>query len=1705
MCPPIAPARLFFTLLLPLLLSGLGATARAELPEPEALELRITPNERSASRGDVLDFLIEAVNTSAISLLREGETGGVALVLSLPEGLGFIPGSGRIELPSGQTVKALDPALSRSEPRLVQDRDGNPEPLNLAAGQGLRFRFQLRVLPQAAPYRKGTFAARLASADGTPLSNDSLATLRVEPDPELDLAQVLGDVFCDDNSNGTREDGERGAGGVRIGSDIGRVVDTDATGRFHLRDFRPGAHIVKLDVHTLGPSSKPTTHTSRLLDLTGGLITRVEFGVTCISEVARPTELILADQDAPNTPIPPSPVVMVRGDADALSLSWEGYTSPRRRATLLVEGEGMTAGARRERVRALNMPWRPGALIRPLKLFPAIEGEAISPENAHWQIDIHSIKGARRELIHVLEGRGLPPADLTFDGLDPRGVSSLLDRGYLHELRLIVVDGEGERLESAPVLVGTSWSAAGLKEEYSRDIVRDQLFNEAQEPTPKLIGLLRKAKSNLENLPGARLLVEVHVGPSGVDENDLTSTRRAAFNIATFARKDLGLAPERVFTIGLGSTRPLRPNDSARNKAVNSRVELIILPPEDERSLSTPPLPQYPPRAFVQGREVEVSGTSFMQAVGLSDAMAFSLEARDGARRTLVKGLVKPPPKPQGVDAQGALIVPGTEKKTESAEAAPKAPAGLADDPLRHFGGAALGDALGKGALVIPGQAGPTKVTADDFEIQLPPRDSTLRSPRLFVRGRGRTGNTITVAGQPVRLDSRGAFAELVTVPSDMTALVVESRDPNGHLARLTWPMKVDTSEFFLLALVDGVGGQVGARLEELSAYDKLDDGSLFVAGRGALYAKARISGTALAKDVFLTAHIDSTRTPEFSAFFDQVIDPTRDYVIYGDASDDIRDANARGRFYLMVEADKSRLGYGSFRTDIRGVHLLRYDRTFDGAHLEFDKALAEGYRTRVNGYVSDDNRRLVRRHDELRATGGSLYYLSSREIIEGSDKVELVVREVDTKLELGRTTLKRDVHYRIDYPSGRVMMSGPISSVVDPFMQISGFQPFTGRAMLDGHEVWLDIDYESRATRAAGEIAWGVQAKQELFGALEIGGGYLREGRPAGGAGGSEDYVLWGMHAKLELSENSQIFAEYANNADKDGATRISLDGGLDYDDLDRAPDDNRGQAFALGLDLELGEILKIESLDLQVKGHCRYVDAGYHAVGLASEEATERWGGELVWKPYEAGRVQVRYDGGTTLQEDPGFLDGLRAFVRNRILARIDHDFGLAEVFAEGALGQHRDDIDGVVHGGAVAAVGTSVTLGSRGNIRLHASQEAIFGGDDAVLGTSFNDRMTTNLGLDVGLTEDIALRLGESLRWNGDNATRLGFVTTLPNGGRAYLEERIKPGDRNGRVVGSTVLGAEHALGRDGRVYTEYRLDGGVGGRTNRAVMGLGRSLELSPEVKVMLAYERSQVFDSPEVLARGSRDVVSGGLEIKRDILTFNGLYEARWDRDLPPTSEYTQILQAWARNALDLKIGDAFTLLAIFNYGLSQDLDTREIAREDLEATFGLAYRPVEGLTLISRYSRLLERRRTTSVSLLGERLDVDDSSARDLISVSAIIDLPLDLELTEKLVWRFHAIEAGLESDEDLLLWLNRLAFPIIGELELAGEVRLLASLTNLELMKTGGLVELSFTLFEHARIGLGWAIDIDAGGLLPGQEETELGQGFFLRMSGMY
>ncbi|MFO0749486.1 MAG: OmpA family protein [Myxococcota bacterium] len=1713
----LRPTASFVTLIGALLLAVGSHPARAQTPPPESLLIRVTPDDKVVRKGEVITFVVEVANTSTIDLLRDGPTGGVGLQMRLPEGFAYVEDSGRIELMGGdgQVVRAANPSKARKEPRLLQDRDGNAETLNLGANRGLRFTYQITATPAAKPMSSDKHVVWLVDSTGGPLSNEVEAQVKVEADPELDLSIVLGTVWCDADGDGHHDEGERGLGGVRFVSDDGRVVDSDRDGRWHIKDLRPGAHVVKLDAHTLPPGSTLTTPVRVLKDLTPGLPATAEFGVRCKTATSGPTEV----EPAPGTAVAPveaAPFHTVRGHAGELMLAIDGLVMPSRRARLGIE-TGKLVGGKPERVRTTNVSWRPGALDRPITFRLDVDGDLPDKKGASWRLDIAEVLPKEaRTFVRAFSGRGLPPTSVTWDGMDGDNETGVLRRGSYYEARLTVADGKGDVVESAPVWIGASFGAD--MDEDARTIVREGLFDKAEMPSVKLQRALQRAAAQLKKHPGARILVEVHVAASTVAANDLVKTRRGAFNIGEFLKKG-GVASDRVLAVGYGGTRPLRPNVGDRNRAFNERVEIAVLPAEG----ALDPLPDIPDEAasvVVQGDAVKLeSDLAFVVPVAKAPVIAVSMKSPDGSRRSFTLGAVQAPAAPTRVDEGGAIVLPGADDKKPPAPT-PDASAEVPDDtlmkdPLRNFGGPALKDALGPGALVTgaePKAAVP--MTCSTLEVTLPEKGQVLDSPRLWVSGTTDRKNTITVGNQTLRVDAAGRFGDLVLVPTDLKELVVTSTDQAGNVARVRWPLTVSTTEVFVLALVDGVGGQVGARLEELDGYEKSDNGDLFIAGRGALYAKARISGSSLAKDIFVTAHVDTQRKHDFEPFFEQVIDPTRDYVIFGDASDDIRDANARGPFYIMVEADRSKIMYGSFRTDIEGLQLLRYDRALMGAKMDLDFTAEDGWHTRAKAFLSDENRRLVRRHDELRATGGSLYYTSAKDLVEGSEKVSIVLREIDTGIELGRAPLVRDTQYRIDYPSGRIMTSSPVSAVSDSLMQIDGFQPFTGHAILDGNAVYLEVDYESRAVRSAGDVAFGLHATQEIAGIVEVGGGIVREGRPAGQGNSDDDYLLYGAQASVKLSKSSKIYGEWASSRSKDGVTQVSTDGGLRYRALDRAPDDDVGHAATLGLVADVGEIAGVDDLDVVVRAHWQMLEAGFSAVGSAREEATEKWGGDVVWKPSDRNRVELRYDGGTTLVSDDGFADGLRAVARNRFYGRYDHRIDHLDLFGELVYGEHRDDLDGIARDTSGVSLGGRLRLGSR--VTLLLSQDALFGGDDAILGDSANDRLTTNAGFEVKLAGDLAIRALESVRWNGDNATRLGLVTRLDANSRMYVEERLMPGEEANRMVSALVVGGDTALGNDGkgRAYGEYRLDGGLGGHTNEAVVGLGRSFDVTPGVRATFGYERSQSIDAPDseptgIPGGGSRDVLSGGLEVLvSDVVKFGGLYELRYDRDRPGEAA-TELFQTVARNGLDVKLGEDVTLMGVFNYALSQDLDTRTVVREDLEATAGISVRPLsdDDLVFIARFSQVGERANEQSVSLLGETLRSDESRTSSIFSIAAVIGLVDDLSLTEKLVWRFTTTGSRIAPNghEDELLWINRLAWELIEGFELAGEFRLVAALNDLAIEKNGGLVELGYTIADHARLGVGWSIDGFAGGLLPGEQANDVDNGFFVRLTGMY
>ncbi len=1476
------------------------------------------------------------------------------------------------------------------------------------------------------------------------------------PEPALDQGLVLGQVFCDADGDGRLGRGEVGLGGVRVVADHGWEVRSDRHGSWHLRRLTSGVHLVKVDETTLPPGASLPAGPRLILRIDSGLPEPVSVPVLCRFESAAPEtveappgrgEVIRAAIDQP------LPLVTVGGRVDRPWISVDGREIPE------VEADLALVFPEPDPERGLNMPWRPGPLAEPLRFRTLGRADQPVASGLAWRFLVSRVTPDGERTVRELFGRGEPPRELSWDGTEPGGAASLLDAGAVYKVRLVVTDGAGRAATSPVVTFGVSYGDAAL--EIERKVLRGRVLDSAGRPILELRRALKRLRKVFKRNPGARLLIEVHTDDSALPDIALARTRKSAFLTSVIAEKTLRLSPARVMALGYGGMRPLKPNLTEKDRRFNRRVELTVLPPERPDALLPIPNRQLKAAAVVQGLDAVLGADdTFVRAVArpTNGLLQIRVVGRRGHRLDALVDLATLPALPP--DARAL------------------------EDPLRRFGGAPLREALGDPLI---GSRDPAEVvTAGDLEVWLPPRGELARDKRLFVAGRTHASNTLRINGRAAAVDPDGRFGEVVPLVVGTNTLTVETVDRTGHRAQVQRAVEVTTTQFFLLALADGAVGELDAHLRGRGETTSIEAGPVFLQGRGAAYFKGRISGTVLAEDLFLTAHVDSAKREPFHAFYEQVIDPAREYTVFGDTADDQPAARARGPFYVLVEADGSRLQLANERVDIQGVELLRYDRALYGALLDFDRAFAPGWDTRVKAFVSDDVMRLRRGHDELRATGGSLYYLSARDVLDGSERLTVVIREADTRLELDRRELTRDRDYRIDYQDGRVFLKAPLSSRVDALSSIGGFQPLTGRDVLAGHEVWLVADYETPDRSDGASLAAGAHASQRLFDMVEVGGGYVQEVRAG------EDYQLYGGHVAVDFAEGSRAVAEVAGSRGVDGVTRLSDDGGLSFDTLDRSGGRRDGLAWKVGLDSHIGQLVGLDEgdLDLRVRGWWHLEEAGFHAQGHAQDQASERFGAEAVYRPTPDDEVRIRFDGTTTLLADDRFTGGLRAVKRFRYGARYRRLLGPVSLHAEGAFGQHRDDAVGAVMNTGVVAAGATWRI--LPELQAHLGHQAVIGGDDAVVGSSLLARQSTSFGVDWQALDDLALSVGHVIRWDGDHAIRLGVRSQIDERTSAYLEERLMPG---GGKAGSgprhaTVLGTESRLDGGGRAWGEYRIGDAISGSASQAVVGIGRRFELVPGFVLDGAYERVQTFGAGE--GSRSRDVVSTGLEITAlGWLKFGGRYELRWDR-----GQGLERVQAVILNGLTARIGRDLSLMASFDYTLTQNLTNRDIEREGMEASLALLWRPrtLEWLTLAARYGRVQRRGLRDLDAQLADPQKLTESATADLASVAAIFELPLRLRLTEKLTLRHRTVldpEAGDAVTLDLL-WASRLGFHLVAGLDI-----------DLGGLHHGALAEVGYTLFEYVRLAVGYdftdiprELDADA---TPGRG------GVYARITGTY
>lgn len=258
--------------------------------------LEKTTTSNIVQRGDIVPYEITVTNENTFLV------GPVNLVDTLPPGFLYVPGSSSL-------AGAVSPGRRITWPGIT-----------IPASSSLTVTIEARILNGARAGDLVNTVELFDSTTGAPVAPPATATVRMLPEPVFDCGEVIGKVFEDHNGNGhqdpeaagaiTNQDffddkfggkasplispqdlAEDGVPNARLATVDGTIITTDANGLFSvpcamLPDDRGSNFILKLDERSLPAGYRVTTENPRVIRLTPGMMSEMNFGVA-LGRVAR--------------------------------------------------------------------------------------------------------------------------------------------------------------------------------------------------------------------------------------------------------------------------------------------------------------------------------------------------------------------------------------------------------------------------------------------------------------------------------------------------------------------------------------------------------------------------------------------------------------------------------------------------------------------------------------------------------------------------------------------------------------------------------------------------------------------------------------------------------------------------------------------------------------------------------------------------------------------------------------------------------------------------------------------------------------------------------------------------------------------------------------------------------------------------------------------------------------------------------------------------------------------------------------------------------------------------------------------------------------------------------------------------------------------------------------------------------------------------
>lgn len=815
-------------------------------------------------------------------------------------------------------------------------------------------------------------------------------------------------------------------------------------------------------------------------------------------------------------------------------------------------------------------------------------------------------------------------------------------------------------------------------------------------------------------------------------------------------------------------------------------------------------------------------------------------------------------------------------------------------------------------------------------ESRLATRNISLEGGSVLTYGSAIPENhTVWLAGYPVPVDANGRFVAEEILPTGMHTVEVAVLDEAGNGELFLRDFELKKSDWFTVGIADLTisGDETDGPADLLDTDDERTQDDTNVEGRLAYYTTGKFGN-----GWSLTSSAD-TREGSVDEIFSNFVDKSPDALFrrldpedhmptFGDDSTLIEDAPTSGKFYLKVEKERSRALWGNYHIVYTDNELAHVDRGLYGANLHYETIGTTTFgepRFLVDGFAADPG--TVAARDELTGTGGSLYYLKRQNILEGSERLRVEVRDKDSGIVLQTRNLVPALDYDIDYLQGRVLLTEPLSSTADDGMLVQD-------ASLAGHRVYLVARYEfTPGFEDPDIVSTGGTAHIWLNDHVRVGmTGNLDS------VDDNEDGVA-GADLTLRKTTGTWLRVEAGRTNGPGMSTAHSVDGGYDFEaDQPVVPSNKDPEANSVEASIRFGDLLPWGRGRATI--YRQEFDAGYAAPGVTTNRDLLRYGGSAELPVGE--RVELRLKADRRIEEDGLETDA----------GEVDLDFRTDEHWtaSAGVRLDRREDNSTVVpatqeEGRRTDAVvrllydskarwnsygflqDTVATSGNRdenqragigGRYRLtdrfSLSAEAS-GGDLGAGGRLeteylYSDRTTVfaNYNLENERTDN-------GLRARRGNMTS-GFRTRYSDSATVFVEERYAHGD--------VPTGLMHSAGVD--LAPTDRLN-------------LGANIDLGR-------------LKDPRTSAETRRRAMAVSAGYGLDAFKISSAVEYRRDENEQPDANLTERTTWLFRNSMRFQLTDDWRLIGTFNHSRSEHSLGNFYEGEFTEAVMGVAFRPV---------------------------------------------------------------------------------------------------------------------------------------------------------------